>query len=257
MSAHDKRLGNVWIVGATSGIGKSLAEKCLPLSDRIAISARSAEKLAHMESEHEGFDAFALDISDENAVGRTVEAIEERYGGIDTAVLCAGIWFPMRAADLDTNRVREAMTINYFGVVYAVEALIAGMKARGSGHIVIVSSVAGYRGLPTSIAYGPTKAALTNFTEALAVELGEHGIKVTLVQPGFVDTPMSRVNKFHMPGLMDVDAAAEQLLAGILRRKNAIFFPRLFTSAVRFTNFLPYGLYYALIRRMMRGRRDR
>lgn len=257
MSARQKRLGNVWIVGASSGIGKSLAEKCLPLSDNIAISARSAEKLQHMESEHTGFAAFPLDVSDRGAVAETVEAIEKRLGGIDTAVLSAGIWFPMRAADLDTDRMREAMRINYFGAVYAVEALLAGMKARGRGHIVIVSSVAGYRGLPTSVAYGPTKAALTNFSEALAVELAEFGIQVTLVQPGFVDTPMSKVNRFHMPGLMDVDAAADRLLSGILRRKNAIFFPRLFTSAVRFTNFLPYGLYYALIRRMMGRRRDR
>ncbi|MCY6382225.1 SDR family NAD(P)-dependent oxidoreductase [Hoeflea prorocentri] len=257
MSAQEKSLGNVWIVGASSGIGQSLAEKCAPLADNVAISARSVEKLEQMERENPSFGAFPVDTSDQAAVEQTAEAIEKRYGGIDTAVLCAAVWFPMRADDLDTDKMHQAMTINYFGAVYAVKALISGMKARGSGHIVIVSSVAGYRGLPSSLAYGPTKAALTNLAEALAVELGEFGIKVTLVQPGFVDTPMSRVNKFPMPGLMDVDAAAEKLLSGILQRKNAIFFPRLFTTAVRLTNFLPYWLFYALSRRMISGRRNR
>ena len=142
------------------------------------------------------------------------------------------------------------MDINYFGVVNAVNALLPGMKERGGGRIVVVASVAGYRGLPTSVAYGPTKAALINLVETLALELHEWDIEVTIVNPGFVDTPMARVNRFRMPGLISADKAAQKLLDGIVRRKSAIFFPFGFTTVIRLTNFLPTALYYWLIRRL-------
>ncbi|WP_419906311.1 SDR family NAD(P)-dependent oxidoreductase [Hoeflea sp.] len=246
-------LGNVWIVGASSGIGASLAGLILEKSDNVAISARSSEKLDEIQSSSEKLSAFPLDIADQAAVAETVEKIESRFSGIDLAVLCAGVWWPMSTDEIDTAKMRQAMDVNYFGVVNAVNALLPGMKARGGGRIVVVASVAGLRGLPRSVAYGPTKAALINLVETLAIELRDENIEVTIVNPGFVDTPMSRVNTFRMPGLISADTAAEKLLDGIVRHKPAIYFPFGFTAAIRLLNLLPTGLYYAVIRRLTRA----
>ena len=243
-------LGNVWIVGASSGIGASLARLMDDRAGNVAITARSADKLEALQSAGKRLAAFPADISDQKAITDTVAEIEKRFSGIDLAVLCAGVWLPMAADEMDVEEMRRAMDINYFGVIDTVNALLPGMKARGGGRIVIVASVAGYRGLPTSVVYGPTKAALINLVETLAIELSAWGIEVTIANPGFVDTPMARVNQFKMPGLISADTAAQKLLDGIVRHKPAIFFPRGFTTIIRLMNFLPTGLYYALIRRM-------
>ena len=156
----ERRLGNVWITGASSGIGASLARLVDGLADNVALSARSSDKLEALQRDGKNLASFPLDVTDAQAVSETVADIESRFGSIDLAVFCAGIWLPMSATSMDPGKMRQAMDINYFGVVNAVKAVLPGMKARGGGHLVIVASVAGYRGLPTSAAYGPTKAAL-------------------------------------------------------------------------------------------------
>lgn len=253
----ERRLGNVWITGASSGIGEDLARLVDDVADHVAISARSGDKLVSLQKSGKKLAAFPLDVTDAQAVSDTVAAIEAQFGGIDLAVFCAAVWQPMSVESMDPAKMRQAMDVNYFGVVNAVNALLPGMKSRGSGHIVIVASVAGYRGLPTAAAYGPTKAALMHLTETLAIELRRDGIEVTLVNPGFVDTPMTRVNNYNMPGMIKSDAAAKYMLAGILKRKPAVFFPLGFTTAMRLLNFLPYRLYYWLIRRITGSGRKR
>ncbi|MEX3007186.1 SDR family NAD(P)-dependent oxidoreductase [Hoeflea sp. TYP-13] len=246
----ERRLGNVWITGASSGIGESFARLIDGVADNVAISARAGQKLDAMQRDGDTLISFPLDVANESAVTATVRAIENRFGGVDLAVLGAGVWQPMPAAAMDLSQMRRAMDINYFGVVNAVNAVLPGMKARGGGHIVIVASVAGYRGLPTSAAYGPTKAALIHLAETLAIELSGCGIDVTLVNPGFVDTPMVKVNHYNMPGLMSTDDAAKKMLAGIMKRKEAVFFPLVFTSLIRLSNILPHRFYYWAVRRV-------
>ncbi|MEM9105359.1 MAG: SDR family NAD(P)-dependent oxidoreductase [Pseudomonadota bacterium] len=246
----ERRLGNVWITGASSGIGEAFARLAVAKSTKIAISARSAEKLQVIEEADSKLSAYPLDVTDAKAVSETISAIESDMGGIDTAVLNAGVWKPMRADDMDLEAIHQSMEVNYFGVVNAVHALLPGMIKRGGGHIAIVASVAGYRGLPTAAGYGSSKAAAMHFAETMALELRRHGITVSIINPGFVDTPMTQVNQYNMPGIMSVDKAAKTLLDGLLKKKLAIFFPLGFTLAMRALNFLPYRLYYWLAGRM-------
>ncbi len=248
----EKTHGTVWVIGASSGIGASFARLIAAEAEHVAVSARSADKLEKLAAEGSNLAAFPVDVASPAAVAGAARAIEERFGGIDLVVVCSGAWWMMRSDELDIDKMRDAMDVNYFGVVNTVNAVLAGMKARGSGHIVIVASVAGYRGLPNAAAYGPTKAALMNLAETLKLDLSRFGIDVSLVNPGFVDTPMTRTNTFKMPGLISSDLAARKMLAGIRKKRFAILFPTLFANTVRLLNVLPNGLFFWMIGRMMR-----
>lgn len=216
--------------------------------DHVAISARSKDKLAAIASDAKTINAYPLDVTDAEATTNTIAAIEAASGPIDLAVLNAGTWKLMDVADLDMDAVRAGIEVNYMGVMYALQALLPGMMARKGGHIAIVASVAGYRGLPRSIAYGPTKAALINLAETLRAELEPHNITVSIVNPGFVDTPMTSDNPFPMPGIISAEVAANSLLSGLQRKKYEIRFPLMFTFAMKFLRILPNGIYFWAMR---------
>ena len=245
---------NVWVTGASSGIGRELTIAMEGEAARIAASARSVERLEELGAQCGNVSAHPVDVTDGDAVARCVEAIEASDGPIDLAVLNAGTWALMDAPELDLKAVRSGVEVNYFGVMNALDALIPRMVARGCGHIAIVASVAGYRGLPRSIAYGPTKAALINLAEILRLELQPHGITVSVINPGFVDTPMTRDNPFPMPGIISAQKAAETILAGLKKRKFEIAFPLGFAISMKLLRLMPTVLYFALIRKfVMRG----
>lgn len=252
MPSTDEKLGNVWVIGASSGIGEAFARLIDGMADNVAISARSAEKLEKIQSETKSLSAFPVDVTSADAMSQAATTIEARFGSIDLVVICSGYWAVMPADQLDLQKMRTAMDVNFFGAVNMVAAVVPGMKTRKRGRIVIVASVAGYRGLPQASAYGPTKAALMNLAETLKIDLGSFGIDVSIVNPGFVDTPMTRTNKFAMPGLISADEAARSMLAGIRRKKFAILFPFLFANSVRLTNLVPNPLFFWGIRRMLR-----
>ena len=153
--------------------------------------------------------------------------------------------------EIDIDAIRSGVEVNYMGVVNALAALVPRMRERGQGHIAIVASVAGYRGLPRATAYGPTKAALINLAETLKSELEPFGITVSVVNPGFVDTPMTSDNPFPMPGIMPADKAAQALLAGLEKRRFEIIFPRGFVYAVKLLRILPYRLFFWYVSRTM------
>ena len=247
--------GTVWVIGASSGIGESFARLIDGEAEHVAISARSADKLETIASEGRNLTAFPLDVTSPEALAQTARTIEERFGGIDLVVVCSGLWWIMRSDELEIAKMHDAMDVNFFGAVNTVNAVLPGMKARGRGHIVLVASVAGYRGLPNAAAYGPTKAALMNLSETLKLDLRRFGVDVSVVNPGFVDTPMTRTNTFKMPGLIDSDLAAEKMLAGIRKKtlrdsiSNAVCqqcaAPQ---RAAKLAVFLGYRAVYAAIR---------
>ncbi len=246
--AEDRLWSSVWITGASSGIGYELARLMTADARHVAVSARSAEPLVDLAAAHKPITAYPLDVTDANAVAECVSAIESRSGPIDLAVLNAGTWSFGRFETHDLETIRSAFEVNYMGVVNALNALLPNFIARGAGHVAIVASVAGYRGLPNAAAYGPTKAALINLAETLRCELAPLGIAVSLVNPGFVDTPMTRDNSFPMPGLMTAPDAAEEILKGLRKGRYEIAFPRRFIWGMKLLRLVPNSLYFRFVR---------
>lgn len=243
----------VWITGASSGIGLAVALRYARDGAMVAASARGADRLAALAEQAQGVSAFPLDTGDRVACLATVDAIEAGLGPLDLVILNAGTHEPLDAARFDPAVFDRLFRANVFGTVNCLAAVIPRMVARRSGTIAIVASVAGYRGLPTAAAYGASKAALINMAEALKLELAPHGVRVALVCPGFVRTPLTDRNPFPMPALMEVDAAADRLVDGLAGGGFEITFPRRFTWMVKLLRILPYRLYFPLVAKLTGG----
>jgi short-subunit dehydrogenase len=249
----------VWITGASSGIGEAIITPLTARGARVAISARRAERLAEIAStwQARGKDvrAFPLDVTDLDAVRRTVAAIEQAFGGIDLAVLNAGSHLPGANRTFDGQQFADNMALNYLGVVNGIDAALPGMLSRGQGHIAGVASAAGFRAVPTAAAYGASKAAVIHLLDSIRFELEPKGITVTVVNPGFVKTPLTDRNRFPMPFLMPVDRAAEALVKGLEARRREVHFPKIFTWTLKFLRILPYPVYQWIVWRATKGRR--
>ena len=240
----------VWVVGASSGIGAAVAHALLAQGARVALSARSAPELERMAALHgDAAIALPLDVTDAAAAAAALQRIVGAWGGIDFVLLCAGTHQPARAWEFDTGTARRLVDVNLNGVLNCLPPVVRQMLQQQSGAIGIVSSVAGYGGLPTALVYGATKAALINLAETLYLDLSPRGIGVFLINPGFVKTPLTDRNRFHMPALIGVDEAAREILAGLARGRFEIHFPRRFTRWLKLLQLLPYRLYFALVRR--------
>ncbi len=245
----------VWITGASSGIGRELALRLAKEGCKVAVSARSADKLAELAAAQAGIVAFPLDVTDGPATQATVEAIEQRLGPIDLAVLNAGTWDPMSAKDFTAARANASMQVNYVGLANGIEALAKRFMTRGAGHIALVSSVAGYRGMPRAAAYAPTKAAVISLAESLKEDFGRHNVTVSVINPGFVATPMTAVNQFPMPFIVPVEKAVDSIVAGLAKRKFEIAFPWQLVAMLKIMRVLPYPLYFWLARMVLTPKR--
>jgi NAD(P)-dependent dehydrogenase (short-subunit alcohol dehydrogenase family) len=235
----------VWIVGASSGIGAALARELAARGARVAVSARDAEALSAVGAEL----ALAADVRDARALGAAAAAIVDAFGGLDLAVYCAGTYAPMRATAFELDAALEHDEINYRGALRWLDAVLPVLLAQRGGHLSLVSSVAGWRGLPQALAYGPTKAALINLAEILHLDLRDRGIGVSVVNPGFVATRLTSRNHFAMPALMAPEQAAQRIVDGWQRGRFDIHFPRRFTAWLRLLRCLPDGAYFRAMRR--------
>jgi short-subunit dehydrogenase len=255
MTTAPSSAGCVWITGASSGLGRALARRMAADGWTVAASARGAEALAALakgaEDRKGAIRAYPLDVTDAAAVPAVVAAIERDLGPIDQAVLNAGTHRPVRAADFRAADFRKLVDLNLMGTVHCLAALLPGMIARRGGHIAVVASVAGYRGLPTSAAYGMTKAGLINMAEALKPELDGLGVRLQVVNPGFVRTPLTDKNPFPMPFLMEVEDAADALYRGLGSERFEIVFPRRFAYMLKVLRCLPAPLAFAITRRLV------
>jgi short-subunit dehydrogenase len=155
----------------------------------------------------------------------------------------------MRAADYSLNEMLRHLDINYTGALRVLDAVLPELLIQQRGHISFISSVAGFRGLPQSMAYGPTKAALINLAEALYYDMSPHGVGVSLINPGFVETPLVANNDFPMPALITSEKAAAEILSGWRKGQFHIHFPKRFTRMLLLLRLLPYRWYFALVRR--------
>ena len=239
----------VWIVGASTGIGRATASALHRAGARVTVSARKAEALAAFVAQHPGSQALALDATDPAAVTLAATNLLAQ-APLDCVVYCAGHYRAMRAEAMDVADMQRHMAVNYLGALYLLDAVLPALLARGRGHISLVGSVAGYRGLPNSLAYGPTKAALINLAENLYLDLHPRGLGVSIVNPGFVETPLTAGNAFSMPALITPEQAANAMLAGWRSGTFELHFPKRFTLWMQALRLLPDRLFFALVRRV-------
>jgi NAD(P)-dependent dehydrogenase (short-subunit alcohol dehydrogenase family) len=242
----------VWLVGASTGIGRATAERLHGLGAKVIVSARDAERLATFTAAHPGSSAEPLDATEPGALRAAAERIRAQHGGIDLAMYCAGHYKAMTAQTFDLAEAIKHQQINYVGALYLLDAVLPMLQQQAAAgrpaHLSLVASVAGYRGLPQATAYGPTKAALINLAETLYMDLAPRGVGVSVINPGFVETPMTAGNRFHMPALMTPADAAEAILDGWRAGVFEIHFPRRFTLALKALRPLADGLYFRAVR---------
>jgi short-subunit dehydrogenase len=249
---HDWAGLRVWIIGASSGIGAALAAEALQAGARVAVSARRAERLQAIAAANHHALAMPFDILDHQAWGQRHADICAQFDAIDLIVFCAADYRPERSWEVDPNRAAQTLQTNLGSVYTGLATVLPAMLERGSGGIAIVASVAGYFGLPNASVYGPSKAALINLAELLYVDLRPRGLSVYLINPGFVQTPLTAKNEFTMPALQTPQAAARAIRQGISAGRFEIHFPRRFTLALKFVQWLPYRLRFPLISRLVR-----
>lgn len=242
----------VWVIGASSGIGRAFSEAVAARGARVALSARSRDSLVAVAASVAPAEAVVLpcDVTDPQQVAGTYLQVRRQWSAVDLVVYCAGNHIPVRAWELDADSARTLFEVNVLGLTTALPLLIRDFTASGVGAIAIVSSVAGYRGLPTGLIYGPTKAALINFAETLYLDLAPKGVGVFLVNPGFVKTPLTDRNDFRMPALISPQEAAERMIGGFERGDFEIHFPKRFTRWMKLLRLLPYRWYFPLIHRV-------
>jgi NAD(P)-dependent dehydrogenase (short-subunit alcohol dehydrogenase family) len=240
-----------WITGGGSGIGRELARQIAAGGDKVVISGRRLSVLQEAAGANANIILHELDVTDADRVSAVVTQIEATHGPIDGALLNAGHYDPMDISDFAADRVSRTFATNVQGVANCLDPLLKSMRRRRSGQIAIVASVAGYRGLPKAAAYGASKAALINMTEALKPEADAAGIKLQIVNPGFVLTPMTKRNDFPMPFLMTPEEAARRIRQGLTGPGFEIVFPWRFALLLKIGRLLPYRLYFAITRRMI------
>ena len=251
----------VWVVGASSGIGAALAQALQRAGARVAVSARRAQALqevighpprAPVDAPDPVQDALILplDINDVQAIEQAFNQLTAAWGGVDVVLWVAGIYQPMRAQNFELESAQRMLETNLISVYKGLSVLLPALLRQRSGHLVLVSSVAGFRGLPHALVYGPTKAALINLAESLYLDLHPHGIGVTVVNPGYVETPATAINDYPMPALISADEAARRTLQGLATGAFEVHYPKRFTGMLKLAGLLPDRLYFALVRRV-------
>lgn len=245
----DWRGKRVWIVGASTGIGAALARELAARGAQQVLSARGVDRLAALVADLQHAVALPFDASDASAMQAAEQDAVRLLGGLDMVIFNAGTYQALRAWELTPENIRTTLNVNLLGVMDGVAAVLPGMLAAGQGHVVIVGSVAGYRGLPKASVYGASKAALINFAESIYMDLAPRGIAVSLVSPGFVATPLTAQNDFKMPALITAEEAAAEILRGLAKGRFEIHFPKRFSRFLKLLQILPARLYFALVSR--------
>ena len=249
MSENQKK---IWITGASSGIGKAVAEKFALEGWKVAVSARRKEVLDEMTKTQNIF-SYPLDVTNEDQINGVFQKILNDFGELDLCLFSSGTYDPKNEQKIDPDKIKNVIKVNFFGVVDCVKTVEDYFKKRKSGHISIVSSIAGYRGLPNSSGYGPSKAALTNFCESIYFDFKKFNVRISVISPGFIKTPLTDKNNFPMPFLKTVDFAAEKIFKGLVKEKAfEIHFPKGLTLILKFLRVLPYKIYLFLVDKLVK-----
>ena len=239
----------VWLVGASTGIGCALAKLLHEQGASVLVSARSAGKLDEFAQAHTGSMAIPLDVELAQQISDATGQVLSVYPHIDALFYCAGYYTPQTAAItqpvFNMQEMHQHMALNFTGAVNVLQACLPHTR-----HVALLASVAGYQTLPNALAYAPSKAAMQRLAEGLYIDLHAKGVGVTLINPGFVQTPMTAQNDFYMPALISAADAAKAILKGMAAGSFEIHFPKRFTLWVKLLSMLPYTLYFAVCRAM-------
>ena len=239
----------IWITGASSGIGKSLALKFANEGWQVAASARREDLLNQLSESNQNISPFPLDVTSRENCEEIFEKIKNKFESIDTCFFSTGTWDPKKEKEIDIDQMKKVMEVNFFGTLNCIKAVEMYFKEKKNGNISIVSSIAGYRGLPNSTGYGASKAALNNLAESLYFDFGRYNVRVSLISPGFIKTPMTDKNQFKMPFLKTPEFAAEKIYNGLINGSSfEIDFPKELTLILKFLKILPDSVYFKLIR---------
>ena len=241
----------IWITGGSTGIGKALAIKFASNGWDVAVSARRTELLDELSNSYENISGFPLDVTDKQKCKEVFNEIKNKYENIDICFFSTGTWDPKREKDIDIEQMEDVFKVNFFGTVNTIKAVEQYFRDKKKGIITIVSSIAGYRGLPNSTGYGPSKSALNNLAESLYFDFKRFNVRVCLVSPGFIKTPMTDKNDFKMPFLKTPEYAADKIYDGLINKETfEIHFPKTLTILLKFLSFLPSKIYFGLIGKM-------
>ncbi|MAJ22475.1 MAG: short-chain dehydrogenase [Candidatus Pelagibacter sp. TMED64] len=243
----------IWITGASSGIGRALAIKFANEGWLVAASARRENLLHELNRENENIHPFPLDVTNIEQCKTVFKTIIEKFKNIEISVFSTGIHDPKSEKEFNLEKIRKIMEVNYFGTMNSINSVYDYYKDKKGGQISIVSSVAGYRGLPAAGAYCASKSALTSFAESLHFEMKRKNVRITLISPGFIKTPMTDQNDFPMPMIKSPEFAAEQIYIGLVKKKSfEIHFPKIFTYFLKFLRILPSSIYFKFVDRGMK-----
>jgi len=243
----------IWLIGASEGIGAALAHRLARDGQLCALSARSAERLSDLRLAlaGEGHLAIPADVTDAASLAAAHAQILQAWGGLDTMIYCAGTYDPMSAAEMNLARVEAMVDTNLTGAFRAVATVLPHMLQQNAGKLVMMGSVAGYRGLGNAMGYGASKAGINHLAENLRLDLCATPIRVQLVCPGFVRTRLTDKNHFNMPFLIEVERAAELITEGLRSTRFEIHFPKRLSLFLKALSVLPAGLYFPLVERLL------
>ena len=241
------------ITGASSGIGGALAVELAKRGAKLGLVARRADALTEIANRISATGSRALvlpaDVRDADSLRAAAEKLQSEIGPVDVLIANAGIGPTRDGSDLNAKEVSEVININVIGAANSVAAVLPQMVAHGQGHLVVISSLAAYRGLPRSAAYCASKAAVSAFFESLRLDLEPKGISVTIIHPGFIKTPLTSGREAQMPFLMELDAAVQKIVGAIEKRKKSYAFPWQLASIVRAGMVMPIWMYDRISRK--------
>ena len=244
---------NIWITGASSGIGKALAIKFANEGWQVAASARRESLLKELSNQYTNIQSFPLDVTDSDKCKSVFKDIVEKFENIEICVFGTGIHDPQSEKKFNLEKIKKIMEVNFFGTMNSINSVYDYFGQRKVGQISIISSVAGYRGLPAAGAYCASKSALTSFAESLHFEMKKKNVRVSLISPGFIKTPMTDQNDFPMPMIKSPEFAADQIYNGLIKKSGfEIHFPKVFTFFMKFLRILPSSIYFRFLEKGMK-----
>lgn len=244
---------NIWLIGASEGIGRALAIKMAEAGANVAVSARNKDRLTSLVSEMPKGKhlAIAVDASKNDSMLAGFDSIKKEWAGIDAVIYASGVYTPMSVKDMDLKACEQTLDVNFTGAMRLLNIIVPYFLSHSAGSIILVGSVAGYRGLPNSLAYGASKAAMLHLAETIRMDLRDTNIDVHIVNPGFVKTRLTDKNEFKMPLLITPEKAAEKIISGLERNCFEIHFPKAFTYWFKLLKLLPSSLYCKLVSKII------